>query len=169
MNRRRESPPTERTHAVMCHDTDTLARLVSSRLKCLEQLQQLGLRQRELIRGGEMNGLMKALAAKQRLITGLKFLDTQLDPFRAQSPDERNWRSPEARTRCAAEARRCESLLEQIMRQEQECEMELVHRRDTASTQLQGTHVAAQVHGAYVAHAKPASRPPDPNTEVPSP
>ena len=58
--------------------TDKLVDLISQKHNCLLQLKEIGLRQLETARTGEMEMLMKLLAAKQRLIDQLTRIEQQL-------------------------------------------------------------------------------------------
>ena len=51
--------------------TDVLAELVVKKHDLLVQLRDVGLRQIELIDGGDMTQLLKLLSSKQRLLNGL--------------------------------------------------------------------------------------------------
>jgi hypothetical protein len=134
-------------------ETDLLAALIDQKRDCLGRMRDLGSRQLELVRGGEMTALLDVLAAKQRLIGQLQRIERALDPFRNQDADTRHWRTPDDRQRCAARLAECESLLAEIIRREKQGENELTLRRDAAARQLQGAHIAAQARGAYVATA----------------
>ena len=98
-----------------------------------------------------MNRLLALLAAKQRLLVGLQTLERQLDPFRRQDPDERQWTSSEAREQCAQLAAESETLLAQIVRQEIESEQEMHKHHDASAERLQAAHAAAMARGAYAA------------------
>lgn len=132
-------------------ETDLLAALIDQKRDCLGRMRDLGTRQLELVRGGEMTALLDVLAAKQRLIGQLQRIERELDPFRNQDADARRWRTPGDRQRCAARLAECESLLAEIIRRERQGENELTLRRDAAARQLHGAHIAAQARGAYVA------------------
>jgi len=135
--------------------TDRLADLINQKHRCLLQLRDIGTRQVETARGGQMELLMQLLATKQRLIDQMLRIEQLLKPFRQQDPDGRDWATPEDRHQCAAVAKECEDLLEAIVRQEKQSEQELVRRRDDAEVRLQGTHVASRVHNAYVSGDSP--------------
>ncbi len=135
--------------------TERLADLIGQKHRCLVQLRDIGTRQIETARGGEMDLLMQLLATKQRLLDQMMRVEQQLKPFRDQDPESRVWSSLAERQRCAAVANECESLLNTIVQQEKESERELIRRRDDAQVRLQGTHVAGHVHNAYVSDAAP--------------
>ena len=130
-------------------NTQTLAKLISRKLDALVQLYELGRQQRVLIDGGELDGLIRVLSAKQRLLTFIQTIETDLEPFQSQDPEQRQWPSVEQRDTCRRNAQRCKTLLAEIVRLEKECETLLVLRRDEAATRLQQVHTAAEARGAY--------------------
>lgn len=135
--------------------TERLAELIDQKHRCLAQLRDIGSRQLETARKGEMELLMQLLATKQRLIDQMLRIEQQLKPFRDQDPERRVWATPQDRQRCATVSTECESLLATIVQQEKQSEQELVRRRDDAQVRLQGAHVASRVHNAYVTDAAP--------------
>jgi hypothetical protein len=131
--------------------TDLLSQLVRARLTCLTQLRDIGLKQMELVRDGNMTALLNLLSAKQRPLTELQRIESALDPFRGQDPEARRWRRAEDRAACARHVKECEAMLREIIAQEKECETTLVRRRDDAAVRLQGIHSAGLARGAYTA------------------
>ncbi|MBN2291640.1 MAG: hypothetical protein JXM70_04395 [Pirellulales bacterium] len=132
-------------------DTDRLAELIDQKHTCLTELYQLGQRQLELVRGGQMTALLDVLAVKQRLIERLQNIERELNPFRSQSSESRQWQSESKRQRCSQVIKSCEALFTQIMEQEKMGEIELVQRRDEAAVRLDGAHQAGRTRGAYTA------------------
>jgi len=132
-------------------ETDQLAALVERKLACLVALREMGGRQLDLVRAGNMAALLDVLAAKQRLIGQLQQIERAFDPFRHQDPESRLWRTPEDRRRCAAGLAECEALLAEIVEREKQGSRELAIRRDETAHQLQGAHLAAEARGAYAA------------------
>ncbi len=104
-----------------------------------------------------MTELLDVLSAKQQMIVELQRIERGLDPFRTQDPEQRSWRSPDERTRCAEQLNRCEALLAEIVRQEKHSERDLIRRRDEAAARLEGVHAASQARGAYLARQPAAS------------
>lgn len=130
-------------------ETDLLASLIGDKLEILEQLRELSRRQTEVVGESEITSLLEILAAKQTLIENLQSLEAQLDRFRDQDPDERIWRSPEARERCRLECIRCETLLKEVMLVEKQSEQTLRIRRDACAERLQDLQSGAAAHAAY--------------------
>jgi|GEM_PF-1195939 len=135
----------------MQHTTDQLAALIAQRRQCLMQLRDIGRKQSELIATGEMDPLLRLLAAKQQLLTALQSLEQNLAPYHDEDPQQRVWPSPDARARCAQQAADCRVLLEEVMRLEKKNEQQIALRRDEVASQLQSIHTASLVRGAYQA------------------
>ena len=133
-------------------ETEVLASLIDKKYEVLSLLRQLARAQVDVVRDGDTTRLMKLLATKQTLLNQLQSVERQLDPFRSQDPVSRQWRSPEHRQQTRDMATRCESLLNEIMLVEKQCEGELVVRRDAAATRLQGFHSVTQAADAYTSN-----------------
>ncbi len=131
-------------------ETERLAELIERKHACLTELREMGKLQLQLVRGGEMTALLNVLAAKQRLIERLQGVERDLNPFRAQSPQSRRWRTELHRQKCSKQIEMCESLLREILAQEKEGESELEQRRDAAASRLEGARRAGHTVGAYV-------------------
>ena len=131
--------------------THLLADLIGRKHECLNQLLELGRQQFALVDQGEITQLLKVLAAKQQLLGRLQQIEHELDPFRDQRPEDRQWASPAAREKCAELIQRTQTLFGQIMVQEKQSEQRLIQRRDEAATRLQGAHSASFARGAYAA------------------
>jgi flagellar biosynthesis/type III secretory pathway chaperone len=131
--------------------TDRLAALVESRFEVLSLLVRLAEEQLALIEAANMGPLMKLLADKQSLLTQLADVERQLDPFRADDPDKRRWRTPEARAACQRNAELAAQRLAELIELERLGESELVRRRDGRAARLQGVHSPAEAERAYAA------------------
>mgnify|MGYP002626833124 CR=1 FL=1 len=70
-------------------NTQTLATWIDAKRTTLRQLRALAVRQTEMVRTGD--GLVRLLAAKQKLLDQLVEIEKQLDTFRGEDPDVRNW------------------------------------------------------------------------------
>ncbi len=138
-------------------DTDLLGDLVQQKHRCLEHLAAMGQKQIDLIRRGSMTDLLDVLAAKQQVLLQLQRIERELDPFRGQDPEGRRWRSPERRSRCAADVSACEALLERIIAQEKRSEDEMVRRRDETAVRLQQTRAAGEARASYLARPHSAA------------
>src|SRR3569832_2178058 len=103
-------------------DTDLLFDLAARRLECLVQLHALSRRQLDLIESEDTSTLLGVLAAKQRLLGELQELERGMDPFRSQDPEQRRWRNPETRQRCADLIARAQALFAEIIVDEKQGE-----------------------------------------------
>ena len=130
-------------------NTEQLAQLIARKQQVLEMLVQVARRQREFIDGGDMTTLLKLLSAKQSLIAQLQLTERQLDPFRAEDPERRSWRSADDRLACQQASVRCDQLLAELLEIERHDESEMVRRRDVAASHLQGVHSAQAACSAY--------------------
>jgi len=119
----------------------------------MQLLRKLAAQQLDVISGGDMTNLLKLLAAKQTVMDQLAKVELQLDPFRGQDPETRDWPSTTARETCQRNVESCNELLTDIMRLEKQAELEMVRRRDDASVRLAGMHGASEARHAYVAVA----------------
>jgi hypothetical protein len=131
-------------------DTFTLTQLLAQKCELLVQLRQLVGRQCELIETSDLTQLLNLLAVKQRFIGNLQTLQRQLEPYRSQLPQQRQWPSEEDRRRGAELADACQRLLAEVMDHEKHSESQLILRRDEAAAQLHAVHFAAQARDAYV-------------------
>jgi len=138
----------------MNQSTEQLASLIAKKHEVLVQLRAVGVRQTDLVASGEIAGLLKLLAAKQHLINGLQQLERELKPFYIGDPDQRVWRSPEDRARCAQQAAECNTMLEEVVRLEKIGAEKMDARKNEVAQQLQQVHAAAHVRHAYQSQAR---------------
>jgi len=139
-------------------DTELLSDLVRRKRSCLAQLRDMGERQLELVRYGNITQLLELLGVKQQVLVSLQQVERQMDRFRGEDPQNRRWDSPQKRQECAASLAECERLLAQIVVQEKQSEQELVRRRDEAAARLAGVHSAGQARNAYLGQPQPGVR-----------
>lgn len=132
-------------------ETHLLAELIGRKHDCLAQLYELGSQQLALVDSGDITQLLKVLGAKQQLLARLQEIEGELDPFRSQQPEDRQWSSSEQRSRCAQAIQRSEALFREIVTQEKQSEQLLSCRRDEAAARLEQAHAASQARGAYSA------------------
>ena len=133
----------------MGFETDRLAELVSQKCQLLQSVQELAIRQEELIARGEMTSLLEVLVVKQRMLEELQAVERRLEPFRLQDPQSRRWRNEELRRQTAAWLQECQELLADILRREKRCEVELLRRREETAEQLRNLCTTGQMLAAY--------------------
>ncbi len=130
-------------------DTDVLAGLLTRKRKVLLHLRELTMRQPALIAADDMPTLLRIFTAKQQLLEEVQRLDAQLEPFRRQQPEERQWSSTEVRDQCRAAADDCRRLVEELKTTELRDRRDLSERREATSMQLENAHAAAAARTAY--------------------
>jgi hypothetical protein len=130
-------------------DTDRLAALIAAKSQVAELLVRLARRQLELATGGQTQALLRLLAAKQSILDQLHRLEREIDPFRAQDPESRRWRSPADRTACQRQAEQAAALLAEAMSLEKQGEAVMLRRRDAAAAELSAAQSAADARSAY--------------------
>jgi hypothetical protein len=129
--------------------TEQLARLVSAKRQVLKIVVQLSERQVEMIECGQMEDLMKLLAAKQTVLAQLQSLERELAPYRDDDPETRAWASPAARAACQAQATEANALIGRSLELERTAEAAMVARRDAAEQSLAAFQAAADARTAY--------------------
>ena len=132
-------------------ETERLAELIDRKHVCLTELHEVGRRQLELARDGKMTALLDLLIIKQQLIDLLRDIERELNPFRSQDANSRQWKTEAHRQRCAGRIEECEALLSEIIRQEKAGEMELIKRRDETAVMLEGANRAGKARWEYAA------------------
>ncbi|QDU93970.1 flagellar export chaperone FlgN [Lignipirellula cremea] len=130
-------------------DTDRLAELIDAKREVLTRLRQFARRQVEVVAEEDLTRLFSLLAAKQTLVDELTRLETELNPFRNQQPEDRVWRSPEARDACRESVQSCEAIYRELLLLEKQGAADLSERRDHIARQLDGAHSAAKARRAY--------------------
>ncbi len=131
-------------------ETELLAQLIERRLDILSRLCDLAQRQMGLVNDSEdITPLMSLLATKGQLIHKLSEVEKELEPFRGQDPETRQWSTVQARSECAAKAQQCKDFLEQIMQMEKQGIDHLTQRRDQAAERLSAVSIASDARAAY--------------------
>lgn len=128
--------------------THRLSQLVNQKTRLVTELHRVLTKQREMIDAEEVD-LLSLLAIKQRLLEALTLVDRQMDPFRAQDPDRRDWPTVEERHRCRDEAEQCEALFREVKSMEDYCMKKMQELQDRTQEQLQGVNSARQAAQAY--------------------
>jgi hypothetical protein len=128
-----------------------LVELIAGKHQVLLRLRELGRRQAELVASGDTTSLLKLLAVKQQVISGLQSLERDLVPFYQENPDARTWQSAEQRALCAQQSTECNELLREILNMERVSAERMTVRRNEVAEQLQHVHAAKQVRNAYEA------------------
>ncbi len=130
-------------------DADRLAELVAQKYQLLQMVQELVVRQQELIDRGEISELLEVLVVKQKILEQLQGVERQLEPFGQQDPQTRRWPSPQLRQATADRLQSCQLLLTDILQREKQCEAQLLRRREEAALQLRQLCTTGQMLAAY--------------------
>jgi hypothetical protein len=133
------------------NDSLHLAAAIARKAQLLDLLRRLADAQLSLVGAGDMTRLLQVLASKDSLLQQLQSVERELDPFREEDPEQRNWESVELRQSCRQDADRCTALLGEIVSLEKQAEAEMVRRRDATAAQLQGMYGSQEAQGAYSA------------------
>jgi hypothetical protein len=133
----------------MTLDTDRLAELVAQKRQLLQSVQELVVRQEEMVERNEMTALLEALTVKQKLLDQLQAVERCLAPFREQDPAARSWRTEQLREQTAAHLETCQHLLADILQREKRCEAALLQRREETAAQLRNLCTSGQMLAAY--------------------
>lgn len=133
----------------MALDTDRLAELVAQKYQLLRSVQELAVRQEELVERGEMTTLLEVLTVKQKLLDQVQMVERCLSPFREQAPETRSWRTEQLREQTAAYLETCQQLLADILQREKRCEATLLQRREETAAQLRNLCTSGQMLAAY--------------------
>lgn len=138
-------------------ETDALAKLIDQKHAVLAKLWDHARRQLELVDDGDLNQVLRDLAAKNKLLTQIQAIEKKIDPFRDQDPESRQWRSPDLRARVATAAAECESMLAEIVKLEKQSSERMSARRDQAALRLQEATSASEARSGYLRAAGPQS------------
>ncbi|MEX0793674.1 MAG: hypothetical protein WD045_11090, partial [Pirellulaceae bacterium] len=137
--------------------TDRLTDLIERKHDVLTQLCKLSACQFRLAgHDDHVDDLMRVVATKQTLIERLLNLDREIDPFRAEPPESRTWRTTAERSRCSGLARECQAMLDELRSLEEQGTQRVQTHRNEISRQLQETHAQAGSLSAYQNADQPA-------------
>jgi len=133
--------------------TDILAKLINDKHEVLSRLHAACERQLDLVRARDTTALMPVLTAKQNLLEALNIIERQIDPFRAEDPEARQWRKPEDRVACREVSENCARLHAAVVALEQEGNREMAVGREQIAARLDDAHNGARARAAYSANS----------------
>ena len=136
-------------------DTKRLAQLLDQKHDVLIQLHALATRQLDVASASDTGVMFSLIATKQKLIDALMQLEQLLAPFRAESPEERVWDSPEERVRTAGVSQQCDVLLQEIMSMDRLGLERVQSRQQQTRVQIDAAQQAASARNAYLASQTP--------------
>ena len=120
-----------------------------------QQLHGLSAEQAQLVDSGDPESLLSLMSQRQRLIDQLTQVSDQLEPYRARWSDYWSQMDDSTRTRVGDLVRQVQSLLEQIMAQDERDRATLAARRTQVAGNLQRMSQGASVNRAYSAKSGP--------------
>ena len=121
-----------------------LVTLAQRRLELLEALVELSRHQPELVEQRQLEPLLQLTMAKQAKIDEFSEIQRQIKTFCVEPLEPHQWPSPELRQRCQDLLERGQTLLAQLMQQDQQSLEGLQLQRDWLAGQLQ-VHSSGQV------------------------
>lgn len=112
-------------------------------------LLELSRQQRELIDAGDFTKLVLVLGQKQRILGRLDESNSRFSEIRRQWPQLQTTLEPALRAKCDETLKATETLLAELLREEQQSTEHLIKRRDATQKQLQAIARGTEVHHAY--------------------
>ncbi len=120
-----------------------LVELAQQRLELLEALVELSRHQPELVEQRQLEPLLQLTLAKQAKIDQFSEIQRQIKTFCVEPLEPHQWPSPALRQRCQELLERGQTLLAQLMQQDQQSLEGLQLQRDWLAGQLQ-VHSSSQ-------------------------
>lgn len=137
------------TIAPIYQETENLLRLFESKYHLLSQMQDMSIRQSELVAEHDVTELLSLLSRKQQLMESLQTVQSQLIPYQSHDPEKRVWVSPERRKQCQALVAKCDQLIQALLVMENRSLQTMNLQRDVVGAQLKQNIDALQIENAY--------------------
>ena len=131
--------------------TDALFSLIESKLHLLTEMQEMSIAQSDFVAQHDMSSLMSLLSRKQELMESLKEVQSRLEPFQPQDPEQRIWPNSARRKTCQSMIERCNQLLQQMIVMENRSLDNMTLQREIVAAQLQQNINATTLQNAYQA------------------
>lgn len=126
-----------------------LLRLLERRVELLTAVCDLTRRQRECVVAKDVDGLLRVLSDKQRLIAGVQENELRLRPHSTVDPEQRRWASDAEKQRAAEASAAATALRDEAVLIEREAEAMLLEQRDVAAATLRSSAASAAAARAY--------------------
>lgn len=127
-----------------------------TRQACCSALLELSRQQAGMIASDQFADLGEILSSKQALIDHLGRFGDEHRALQRAWPHEREGLPAADRARCEALLADTETLLADLLQEEQSSTRQLVSRRDSTQRELQAIAVGTQAQEAYASRAQPA-------------
>ena len=111
--------PSESSDPQSTQYTEFLLHCLQERLKLLKAIRSLSDSQSQAALHGDVEVTLGLLARKQSLLEELSVLQSRLQPYHMDNPEDRVWLSAERRVYCQQISEECRHLLNQAMQLEQ--------------------------------------------------
>ncbi len=129
--------------------TDSLFALIESKLHLLTEMQAMTLTQTDFVAQHDMSSLMTLLSRKQDLMGALGNVQSELERFQGQDPEQRSWASESRRKSCQKMVARCDQLLQELIVMEDRSLGSMNLQRESVTAQLQQNIDACAIQNAY--------------------
>lgn len=135
--------------ATSAEHTERLHGLLREKLALLETIRALTLQQQKHVYGEDVDSLLAVLTRKDTAMAGLQKIQSALMLYRDDDAEERVWINPGRRQETAAIQHRCEQLVAQLLKFEQDSLQHLQSTHALARHELKAVHHAAAIESAY--------------------
>jgi hypothetical protein len=129
--------------------TKKLQELGSLKLHLLRSARELSIQQFEVMQSDDVATLLTVLSRKSEILDTLRTLQKDLDPYRDQQPEDRQWDSAEERLACRKTFEEIDRLLEELTQMDNRALEQMTQQRDAMASQIAQFATAEAVQNAY--------------------
>ncbi len=133
------------------NDTTRLLSLIERRYDLIRDLVVLTDTQALVSTSEDASTTLGILARKDTLIDQLRQINTHLEPYRGEDPNQRVWPSRQHRQRCQEIAEQSDQLLKEIIEMDEQTIQAMQRSRDAVSAQLRCVEDSLSAQRAYSA------------------
>ncbi|MGE3315592.1 MAG: flagellar export chaperone FlgN [Planctomycetaceae bacterium] len=138
-------------------DHSNMLTVLNTRRQHCRNLLELSRRQRDLIDASDYSQLLTILGQKQRLLGRLDELNREHPDLKSRWKQIRDTGDADWRDDCEHVLAETESLLAELIEEEQDSTDHLTRKRDTTQKELQAVTQGSRVHDAYRESLAPAT------------
>jgi len=129
--------------------TKRLQELGKRKRDLLHAARELSIQQVEVMQNDDIGMLLSILSRKSEILDTLATLQRDLEPYRDQKPEERQWDSSSDRAECQATFGEIDRLLEELSQMDKSALDQLTSQRDSLASQISHFTTAEVVQNAY--------------------
>ncbi len=129
--------------------TKKLQELGSLKLHLLRSARELSIQQTEVMQSDDVATLLIVLSRKSEILDTLRTLQNDLDLYRDQQPEDRQWDSVEERLACRQTFEEIDRLLEELTQMDNQALDQMTQQRDAMASQIAQFATAEAVQNAY--------------------